>query len=451
MESNRSQSIGTATMERTSNENGVVIIGGGLAGLAAATCLARAGRKVTLFEKSTHLGGRAVSNERDGFIFNLGAHAIYKNSPALKVLNELGVSFTGGSPEGVRCVSKGHTYVAPIDPASMLRSELLDLPAKWEITRLLLKLQLTDAASYAGVTLSEWLDRTVQRVEVRRLLEASANVATYSNAPQQLSLGLFIEQLKLAARGVLYVDGGWQTLVIGLADAARKAGASLLAGTSVVQIMCDAGQVSGVRLSDGTFHAAQYTLAAIEPRELIKLLPNADLPALRTFVERAVPVQAACLDLALKRLPVPENKVVMSADHPLFLTVQSEFSKVAPEGKTLLYALKYLNPDQQQDSKADERELEGWLDLAQPGWRSEIIERRFMPHLTVSNALPSAAHGGLPGRPGTRVEGVANLFVAGDWVGLEGHLANASLSSAALAAKQILANAGASVTRRKVA
>ena len=55
----------------------VVIIGGGLGGLTAATYLARAGKSVTLFEKSRHLGGRATTQTKSGFQFNLGPHALY--------------------------------------------------------------------------------------------------------------------------------------------------------------------------------------------------------------------------------------------------------------------------------------------------------------------------------------------------------------------------------------
>lgn len=44
-------------METTIISTDVAIIGGGLAGLSAATYLARAGMEVTLFEKSNRLGG----------------------------------------------------------------------------------------------------------------------------------------------------------------------------------------------------------------------------------------------------------------------------------------------------------------------------------------------------------------------------------------------------------
>ena len=56
----------------------VVVVGGGLAGLAASIYLARGGRTVTLFDKRRALGGRAITNLRQGYRFNLGAHAFYR-------------------------------------------------------------------------------------------------------------------------------------------------------------------------------------------------------------------------------------------------------------------------------------------------------------------------------------------------------------------------------------
>lgn len=51
----------------------VVVIGGGIAGLATATLLASRGHSVDLLEKNDELGGRVGSIERDGFRFDTGA------------------------------------------------------------------------------------------------------------------------------------------------------------------------------------------------------------------------------------------------------------------------------------------------------------------------------------------------------------------------------------------
>jgi 1-hydroxy-2-isopentenylcarotenoid 3,4-desaturase len=50
----------------------IVIIGGGISGLASAALLAREGHEVTLLEAHTEVGGRAGSWSRDGFRFDTG-------------------------------------------------------------------------------------------------------------------------------------------------------------------------------------------------------------------------------------------------------------------------------------------------------------------------------------------------------------------------------------------
>jgi diapolycopene oxygenase len=50
----------------------VAVIGGGLAGLAAACTLAARGHRVVLFEKNEWLGGKAAQFEQDGYRFDMG-------------------------------------------------------------------------------------------------------------------------------------------------------------------------------------------------------------------------------------------------------------------------------------------------------------------------------------------------------------------------------------------
>lgn len=55
----------------------VIVVGGGLAVLAAAAYLARAGSSVTLFEQAAVVGGRARTRKQGAFSLNQGAHALY--------------------------------------------------------------------------------------------------------------------------------------------------------------------------------------------------------------------------------------------------------------------------------------------------------------------------------------------------------------------------------------
>jgi phytoene dehydrogenase-like protein len=99
------------------------------------------------------------------------------------------------------------------------------------------------------------------------------------------------------------------------------------------------------------------------------------------------------------------------------------------------------------DRKSDEQELEAILDLMQPGWRNQLVVRRFLPKITVAHAIPcvnqsgaitfGTAQGAIA-RLSPRVPEVGNLYVVGDWLGGDGFLADAALSSARQAVDMIM-------------
>jgi len=68
----------------------VIVVGAGMAGLAAAFRLRQAGVDVTVLESSDHVGGRLVTDSRDGYLIERGAQLItstYRN--ALGLVKEL--------------------------------------------------------------------------------------------------------------------------------------------------------------------------------------------------------------------------------------------------------------------------------------------------------------------------------------------------------------------------
>jgi phytoene dehydrogenase-like protein len=156
-----------------------------------------------------------------------------------------------------------------------------------------------------------------------------------------------------------------------------------------------------------------------------------------------MPIKAACLDVGLSHLPRSHARFALGIDQPLYFSVHSAVAKLGPEGGAVIHAAKYLNPATTINAKTDEQELEQLLDLMQPGWRDVAVEQRFLPQMTVYHALPTAKTKGLAGRPGPAVPGVSNLYIAGDWVGAEGMLADASFASAKQVAKLIEQRSGA--------
>ena len=122
----------------------VVVIGGGLAGLAAATFLARAGRTVTLFEKAREVGGRAATHVKNDFHFNLGPHALYRAGRGSQVLRELGIQYTGSRPgaSGGYAFDHGILHTLPAGFVSLLTTGLLRLAGKLETARLVMRCDL---------------------------------------------------------------------------------------------------------------------------------------------------------------------------------------------------------------------------------------------------------------------------------------------------------------------
>ena len=218
----------------------VAIVGGGIAGLTAASYLARAGRSVALFERSATLGGRAATTDHDGFLFNRGAHALYTGGAASEVLRELGVTYEAGIPKRVFGLADGRVSPLPVSPLALLTTSLLDPGAKLELVRILATLPRVDAGALGRTTIADWIAATAKRPHTRRLLTAFAQGFVYSTALDMVSADVFVEKLQRSLKHPIhYVHGGWQTLVDGLARAAAAAGARIETGAAVEAVALD--------------------------------------------------------------------------------------------------------------------------------------------------------------------------------------------------------------------
>lgn len=430
-------------MQSSEQQPDAIIIGGGVAGLAASIFLARSGKSVRLFEQSRAPGGRARTKQQDGFYLNIGPHALYRGGRGIEVLRELGIDIRGRVPSvsGAYAIREGVKHTFPAGLVSLLTTSLFGLSAKLEMARLLGSIAKLNGNAVMSVSLREWVDDHISHASVKEFLLATFRVATYTNAPEQMSAGAAVEQLKMAFdKSVLYLDGGWQTIVDGLTKKAKQSGVLIETGAKVEMIKRDlTGAVQSVELADGRAFTTRNVIIASSPAIAAGLIEQGRQTSLAKWADQSIAVKAACLDVALKYLPKPKATFALGLDRPLYLSVHSATARLAPEGGAMIHAAKYLPPDHDDSPGAVERELEGLLDLVQPGWRDVVVYRRFLPDMIVMNAIATARHQGTKGRPGPRVSDVPGLFVAGDWVGDEGLLVDASLASAQQAAELIAA------------
>jgi phytoene desaturase len=276
----------------------VVVIGAGIAGITAATHLARAGHEVTVLDKNRRPGGRCGRLERGGHRFDTG--------PTLMVMPRLYQSeFRAlGASLAERLVLRR------VDPTYRLvfdDGQQLSLTADQEMMRD--QLEAIEPGGFRGLQryLDEGrrhydvvVDNVVQRdfrrardffnlrtlgpmLRTKPLVNHYRHMGRYFDAPrlksaftfQDLYTGLspFAAPATLSmlpyselADGVWYPLGGMHSVVEALVAMAEEAGVEFRLGTAVARIDIAGHRARGVFAEDGTYHRADVVLA------------NADLP-----------------------------------------------------------------------------------------------------------------------------------------------------------------------------
>ena len=401
----------------------VIVVGGGLAGLTAGATATAAGASAVVLE-AHQLGGRARTSEKGNYTFNLGPHALYVGGPGVPILRALGIEPNGTpSPFGsYRMLKDGEVHLIPSGPTSLLRTTVMGRASKAQFARLLGLLPVLKAAKLAGTSVRDWLEDHSLGDDAAAVVRTLIRLSTYTDDIDSFSAGAAVRQLQIGVRpGVLYLHGGWSQLVDGLA-----AKVPVRPRTEVLAVEPDTAGVT-VRTNDGVLTAAHVVLALGTPSATRALLPEDP-----RWAELGPPVTAACLDLGVARLPSPGY--LLSADEPIMgVTAGPPARGLAPDGHAAITALRYevTNPDD------DRRSLDAHvrrLGVAP----EDIEEERFLARMVVAGTMPRAKLGGLEGRPRITDTGHPRLLMAGDWVGPEGLLCDASLASGHAAARHAL-------------
>ena len=400
----------------------ITVIGGGLAGLTAATTAARSGATVTLHEARSSVGGRARTREEDGFLLNEGAHALYAGLAGIGVLRGLGIEPKGRPPatRGAQGRLRGSIGLLPGTPMEALRSRLVGVRTKAQLGRRLVRPEPLLRRPTAGLSMAEWIDDLVTDPDARLVARMISRVAAYTGELETLAAEAAVPQVVSAmTAGVLYLDGGWQQLTNALTNVASAAGVTIILDSKIESIDDVRGADAVIFAAGGPMQAADF------------LRGRSATVAGWAAEEKAVRV--ATLDLGLRKLPRPDRRVVFGVDEPLYLSAHTPSAALAPSGGEVVHVIRYAQGDDSREA------MESLLDDAQPGWRDEVVVARFSRSLTVAHGRPTPA-GGLKGRPGPEVPDYEGVYVAGDWVGPVGLIGDAALASGRQAA--LLASMG---------
>ena len=397
-----------------------LVAGGGLAGLTASIELALAGHSVELHEQSKTLGGRAATQSHQGFAMNIGPHGFYRAGPMQQQFDAWGIAYSGRPPFGngdAFLIAGGNKYRFPGDAAGLLRCAAFTIGEKLSLGKLMKA--LPQATARPGESMQEWIHQQSTRPAIHNFLQAMTRLSTYCAIPEKLDAEAGLKQLQIATKAsVLYLDGGWETLITALAAKARSLGVAIHTDSAVTAV--ESGEAQFLN----SCRPAVGIVLAIPPRA-VEQLTGRTLPKL-------IPARAACLDLGLRRLPAKAGTFALGLDESTYVSVHSAYaSGLAPAGGALVQLAMYLSTGE----TCTREELEQRADLILPGWRNELVYARFLPEMTVVHAIP-AAH---QPRPDVDALALPNVMLAGDWVGPEAMLADAAVSSGLRAARRLIA------------
>ncbi|MFN8024171.1 MAG: phytoene desaturase family protein [Acidimicrobiales bacterium] len=324
----------------------VVVVGGGVGGLAAAIRLRTRGHRVTLFERHHELGGKLAVLARDGFVFDVGPSLVTLPHVYDELFRRAGTTLAD------------EVDLVRLDPQfryswrSGRRLDVCDggceVPGYAEFVAHGRTIwQVSERTFFAGPMDGPWsLARRLRRPRdltdidpLRTLREAAVatfgddaemvqwagRYATYSGsspfeAPATLSCIAHVEH----EYGCWYPMGGLGALRDAFVRVAERVGVSLEAGTEVRSITATPDRVTGVVLADGRAVPADVVVANADAEYLYRdLLP--DVRAMRR-VRRAAPSTSGFVVCAGVRGTTPDltHHRIWFADDP-----RREFDEIA--------------------------------------------------------------------------------------------------------------------------
>ena len=260
----------------------VVVIGAGAGGLFTAARLAHHGYRTLVVERLDKVGGRASTDDIDGFKVNTGAIVIEVGGITQQTCDEVGAPFDIREPKPALLYRIGGKNVDVTGGGwGFLLSKLTRQGAK-------LVAGIGAARSDSGlpedqISTAEWVSRYTKNERVHGIFRnmcASIFAVGSEDLPARVFLTYFTR--KSAFKRFGFHPQGTIGLWRGLADVVESHGGEVWLSTTATKIASDGDRVTGVeviRAGEKVSVAAPVVVSDVGPAATVKLLGEDNVPA----------------------------------------------------------------------------------------------------------------------------------------------------------------------------
>ncbi|MEW9668344.1 FAD-dependent oxidoreductase [Ammoniphilus sp. 3BR4] len=421
----------------------VVIVGGGLAGLAAAAHLSHKGKKVILLERGV-LGGRAVTLNLKGFSFNFGAHAIYGRDASIlcQFEKELGlrIDWRDFNPIKAKYDIGAELTDVPANIQGLFRTKVLKGTEKIKFTFEILKTITKLETGHPHVSIQKWMEQAGIADEVKEMMLTLASSNFFTKEPEKIPSDVFFayyQKLFQSQKPVTYIGGGWQALIDEFVRVILENDGRILTKSKVESVTIEENRVRSVHMGDQAILGDEFVFC-IPPKELVKISQETGASHLFKYYSNFNPATVFVYDIGLKtRLDMPYTYIYDKRNN-IFITDISYYDESCiPEGGQLLQAIAYLKPSDLGNKEVLDlckQKIEELYDKHFSGWREALVVPRISQRATAQEIKWTMDQKAMP----TSIPDFENLFFAGDWCEGEGQLSELSFSSAYEVGNRIL-------------
>jgi len=359
----------------------VGIVGGGVAGMAAAYRLIERGHQVALFEASPFLGGLVRTFEVGGGRLESFYHHLFSTDTTIvRLIEELGLGdqlVWRDSKVGFYRDGRIYDFVTPLDLLRYKPAPPIDR-IRMGLAALYLRRQ-KDGTRYESVTAANWVRRNMGRGAYDAVWGPLLR-GKFGDFHDQLAMVWLWNKIYLrfaSRKGISqheqlgYLLGSFGVYIDELERRLRASPQTEVhTGTAVQEVVVENGRARGLLLAGGERRDFDAVIACMPAHVFARLVPQ--LPG--AYAEKLTGVQwlsAMCYIMALKRSLSPIYWLNIADDEVPFIACIEHTNFIERErygGHHVVYLSNYLRPDHP------------YL-----GMEIDDIEREYLPHLTKIN------------------------------------------------------------------